>query len=83
MMDDIELGLARQKIKKIIDGNIMIRSAVIALGLYDKAIFYLPELLLIIANNPRGLEIMNELGLEQVNDFALQRTQQDGHGRNQ
>lgn len=65
MITTTDLEQGRASIKKILDGNVMLRSALIALKLYDKAIWYLPELLLIIADNPRGKEIINELGLDQ------------------
>lgn len=61
-----DLEDTRITVKAILDKNIMLRSAAVALGIYDKTIIYLPELLIIIAENPRGKQIMKELGLDDI-----------------
>ncbi len=61
---------ARLSIKKIIDENILFRSAASALGIYDKAIQYLPELLLIISENERGSQILDELGIDEFDEIV-------------
>lgn len=68
-----DLNYARETIKRIIDENFLLRSAAVALGIYDKAILYLPELLWIISEDKRGKEILKELGLDDFDAVANDR----------
>jgi hypothetical protein len=57
------LDLIQSKLNKIINSNIIVKSAVKSNKGLENFVMYVPELLCMVASNERGLEILELTGL--------------------